>query len=80
MIDTSKNDDRSAHPDHGRIELSVFLMTVPQFCKRYSTCRTVTFGLLKTGALKRVKIGRSTRILTESADAWARGLAERGVA
>jgi hypothetical protein len=50
------------------------LLTIPQFCDRYNTGRTTTFGELKALRLKGVKVGRKTMILEDAAEDWLRTL------
>ena len=50
------------------------LMTISSFCQTYSISRSSTYRLLSEGALKGVKLGRSTRIRHEDAEAWAQSL------
>lgn len=78
MSTNDTNDYRPHAPDAFRVDPGIFMLTIPQFCRRYSTCRTKAYDLLRTKELQRVKVGRATRILTESADAWARGLEAKG--
>jgi excisionase family DNA binding protein len=50
------------------------LLTVADFCQRYSVGRTRAYALIRTGKIKAVKNGSSTRIVAESAEAWAASL------
>lgn len=50
-------------------------MTVRAFCDAYSVGRTRAYQLINEGAIEAVKFGRSTRIVTASAEAWAATLA-----
>ena len=50
------------------------LLSVREFCERYGIGRTRAYSLLHTGAVQAVKVGASTRIPVESAEAWAASL------
>ena len=53
-------------------------MTVDEFKRRYAVSHTKAYSLFKSGALPKVKVGRSTRVSVAAADAWAHGLEEKG--
>jgi excisionase family DNA binding protein len=44
------------------------LMTIKQVCDAYAVSRTTVYKLIAEGKLQRVKVGRATRIPTDSAD------------
>jgi predicted DNA-binding transcriptional regulator AlpA len=50
------------------------LLTLPDFCQRYGVGRTRAYDLMRAGAVTAVKVGRSTRITTESAERWLANL------
>ena len=50
------------------------LLTVREFCEVYGVGRTRAYSLMQAGAIEAVKIGASTRITVESAEAWAASL------
>ena len=52
------------------------LLTVEEAAERLSLGRTTVFQLLKTGALKSVRIGRLRRIPTDALDEYTRSLSE----
>ena len=53
-------------------------MTIAQFCARYQVSRSTTYRLAHRGALNIVKCGRTSRILTNEAEAWAASLPALG--
>lgn len=50
------------------------LMTIPDFCRRYSISAPTVYRLVARGDLRLTKIGRSTRIRAEEAERWASAL------
>ena len=54
------------------------LLTLREFCDLYGVGRTRAYELIKSGAITAVKLGRSTRITFDSAEAWAAGLPRIG--
>lgn len=46
-------------------------MTVEEFKRRYGVAHTKTYRLFKQGAVRPFKVGRSTRINFDEAEAWA---------
>lgn len=46
------------------------LLSLSDFTAKYGPCRTIIYRLLNTGALSAVKVGRSTFIPVEAAEAW----------
>ncbi|MBI4968128.1 MAG: helix-turn-helix domain-containing protein [Rhodospirillales bacterium] len=46
------------------------LLTIPDFCGRYSISRTVTYHEIKQGRLRPTKVGRRTYIAAIDAQAW----------
>lgn len=49
-------------------------LSIRQFGITYGPARTSTFGLIRSGALIAVKVGRRTFITRASAQAWFAGL------
>jgi len=50
------------------------LLTVEQFCSRYSVSRSEVYRQRKTGRLPFIKIGKASRIAMEDAEAWLANL------
>ena len=50
------------------------LMTIREFCDRYSVSRTTLYREIAAGRLARRKLGASSRIALSDAQAWAEGL------
>jgi excisionase family DNA binding protein len=50
------------------------LLSIPEFCDRYSTGRTLTFAEIKARRLAAVKVGRKTLIPEDAAEKWLRSL------
>ena len=50
--------------------------SIAAFCKAYSVGLTLTYQLIKDGALRAVKAGGRTLIMRRDAEAWARSLPE----
>ena len=50
------------------------LMTVREFAGLYGVGVTKAYEFMKDGRLRSVKVGHSTRIRTEDAEAWAASL------
>ena len=50
------------------------LLPIPVFCKQYGISRSTAYRLLASGQLAAVKIGKSTRVRGEDAEAWAASL------
>ena len=50
------------------------LLTLDDFCQRYGVGRTRAYELIGASAITAVKVGRSTRITTESAERWLASL------
>lgn len=46
------------------------LLTIKEFCAAYGVGHTRAYELIDLGEIEAVKIGRSTRIVVDSADAW----------
>lgn len=46
------------------------LLTIAAFCQWSGLCRTKVYSLIKTGDLRAVKCGRSTRITEAEAARW----------
>ena len=55
--------------------MQTHLLTIKDFCTEYKLSRSHVYGLLKSGNLRAMKIGRLTRISRAEADAWAAKLA-----
>lgn len=53
------------------------LMTVAEFCKRYSVGRTTAYRLAAKNAIKFRKLGTATRIARTDAEAWLASLPVR---
>lgn len=53
------------------------LMTVSEFCTRYSIGRTTAYRLAADNKLKMRKLGTATRIARSDAEAWAKSLPAR---
>ena len=51
-------------------------LTIADFVQRYGVSRATTYNLLKSGALRAVKVGRRTLIRTSDAEAWLNALPE----
>ena len=60
------------------IEPGAFL--IDEFCQWARVARTTTFGEIKAGRLKAVKVGRRTLIPMEAAKAWLASLPTRSQA
>ena len=62
--------------ERGRASVNTppILMTIREFCACYRLGRTRAYELIKSGAVVAIKVGRSTRITVESAEAWFRSL------
>lgn len=54
------------------------LLTVADFCARYSIGRTSLYREVNAGRLKLRKFGSATRIAREDAERWAAALPEYG--
>jgi hypothetical protein len=50
------------------------LMRIGTFCDRYDTSRTRAYAEAKAGRLRLTKIGKSTRVTEDDAEAWLRSL------
>ncbi|WP_164119121.1 helix-turn-helix domain-containing protein [Sphingorhabdus sp. Alg239-R122] len=50
------------------------LLTIPEFSKMYGICRSTIYREHDAGRLPFRKIGRSTRIAKEDAEAWLESL------
>ena len=50
------------------------LLSVDEFCEAYGVGRTRCYVLIASEAIVAVKIGESTRITVDSAEAWAKSL------
>ena len=50
------------------------LITIREFCSRYSIGRTKVYELLNAGQIEAKKIGTSTLITSASVDIWLAGL------
>lgn len=53
------------------------MMTVADFCARYSLGRTTLYREVAAGRLKLRKLGTATRIARADAEAWAQRLPSR---
>lgn len=51
------------------------LITIPQMARRLSIGKTQAWSILARGEMPIVRIGRSTRVLKDSVDHWARARA-----
>lgn len=54
------------------------LITIREFCARYSVGRTKVYELLNARELEAKKMGSSTLIVSESAEAWLERLPAYG--
>ena len=68
--------EHDAAPSEQGISILKVLLTIDEFMAFYGAGRTTTYELLKSRRLEAVKVGRSTRIKRESADAWVASLPE----
>src|SRR5215831_8032317 len=50
------------------------VLTIDQFCDRYSIGRSTAYHLIRTGKLLARKLGRRTILLPPDVDAWAASL------
>lgn len=50
------------------------LISLKRFCALYACGKTKAYELIAAGEIEAVKIGGSTRIVTESAEQWFRRL------
>jgi excisionase family DNA binding protein len=48
--------------------------SITEFSQKYCTCRSRVYEMLAQGELTAVKVGRSTRITEEAAEAWKASL------
>lgn len=53
-------------------------ITLNQFCERFQCHRSTVYRLAHAGAFTIVKIGRSSRIALDEAEAWAASLPTMG--
>ncbi len=56
------------------------LITVKDFCERYSVSRTTFYRQRNAGALPIRKVGRATRIHIADAEKWAASLSQSDMA
>lgn len=56
------------------------LLSVREFSTLYGVGITKTYQFMNSGHLRSVKVGHSTRIRSEDAEAWAAGLPLRSAA
>jgi excisionase family DNA binding protein len=49
-------------------------MTIADFCQRFRVSRSTVYRQVNSGALHILKVGRSTRIPSNSARQWAQAL------
>lgn len=56
------------------IPIKLRALSLPRFCKDYSTGRSSAYAAIASGKLIAVKNGRRTLIPVESADAWLASL------
>ena len=64
--------DAHTHPAE-----QAFFLTPAEFMARYRVARTQFYQLANAGQFPVVKLGRSSRIPVDAADAWARSLDAR---
>lgn len=58
------------------VEAQLAAMTIYEFSRRYSICRTKVYAELKAGRLKGKKCGRRTLILCAAADEWVQAMVD----
>lgn len=54
------------------------MLKLPQFCERYKLSRSAAYREISAGRLRVTRIGRSVRIKSEDAEAWAANLPTQG--
>ena len=50
------------------------LLSIQEFCRRFSISRTQTYRLIERGEIRLHKMGTASRIARSDAEAWARNL------
>lgn len=50
------------------------MLSIPQFCERFSLSRSTVYRLLATGKLRAIKVGKLRRIRGAEADRWLESL------
>jgi excisionase family DNA binding protein len=64
VVDTSKNSEGTV------AVLPVLLYTVPQFMSVTGLSRTTVYGLMKSGELETIRVGRCRRIPAAAVARW----------
>jgi predicted DNA-binding transcriptional regulator AlpA len=77
MIHDHPNTATDKRPNGRHSSLPKRLLSIREFGAIYGLGTTSVYGLLKSGALRAVKIGGLTQIRSEDAEAWSSGLQQR---
>jgi excisionase family DNA binding protein len=77
MTNSSSSPSQPPNASPKSPEIPRKLLSVREFTRWAGVGMTTTYGLMKAGALKSVKIGNLTRIKIEEAERWAASLPER---
>ena len=78
-MDCDRNSAQSGYIYVPALGFTKRLMTVREFAGLYGVGITKAYEFMKNGRLRSVKVGHSTRIKTEDAEAWAASLPLRQV-
>lgn len=74
---TALRNDRGGAPTYDE---AAVLLTVEQTARRLGLGRTTVFGLIRTGELRSVRIGRARRIPAEALTNYVRALSQQPAA
>ena len=77
MVHDHSTSEADGRQDRRNSSLPKRLLSIREFGAIYGLGTTSVYGLLKSGALRAVKVGGLTKIRSEDAEAWSSGLQQR---